>query len=82
MVIINITVMLVSNQKKKLKNYITTVAAFLLSCYCMCIFFLSKFKKKKLKISENHTKKFDPWEVQFYRSLEVPKLRLKWCFKI
>ena len=31
---------------------------------------------------ENHTKKFDPGEVQFYRSLEVPKLRRKWCFKI
>ena len=30
---------------------------------------------------ENHTKKFDPWEVQFYRSLEVPILRRKWSSK-
>ena len=59
-----------------------SLAPFLLLRSCIYTFFPMKNLKKKIKIFENHTKKFDPWEVQFYRSLEVPKLRLKWCFKI
>ena len=74
--------MLVINLKK-LKKYHVTCRYFTVMLLYIYIFPIKILKiKKKLKIPENHVKKFDPWEVQFYRSLEVPKLRRKWCFKI